>query len=52
MRKRKAYRPRPVRGDATAIDSVLSWTDVGKLYTAERIAITTVKQLRQQREAA
>ena len=36
----------PVRVAVTAIDSILWWIDVAKLYTAEKVAVAAVQQMR------
>lgn len=36
----------PVRVAVTAIDSILWWIDVAKLYTAEKVAVAAVRQMR------
>lgn len=36
----------PVRVAVTAINSILGWIDVAKLYTAEKIAVSAVREMR------
>ncbi|MFT0547888.1 hypothetical protein ACMHYO_16355 [Allopusillimonas ginsengisoli] len=41
----------PVRVAVNAIDNVLGWIDVAKLYTAEKLAVAAVRHMREQRKS-
>lgn len=43
----QAHHLGPVRVAATAIDSILGWLDVAKLYTAEKMAVAAVRAMRE-----